>query len=407
MNCIKKTSLSICSLLLAGSIFSQTTTTPPIAHSKPGINISLWKNISTQHDDTTRNTIFNLGLYSSINRLNGLGINILGTTIRQEANGMAVSGIFNVAQGNARGLQLAGITNINGNDFSGISVSGLVNLTSYQMKGLLLSGLTNITGNYSRGAVLGGLLNFCGEEAAGFHLAGLADISNTDFSGASLSGFINVAGNNLHGLQIAGITSIAANHMTGVQISGLGNIAGGKVCGLQLSPINIATDAKGLQIGVVNYYKNNFDGLQLGLVNANPHTRIQLMLFGGNTSKLNMGIRFKNQLFYTILGGGTHYLDFSDKFSASCFYRAGLSLPLCQRFSISGDLGYQHIETFKNESSTVPARLYALQARINLEYNVTERFGIFCTGGYGISRPYTQNRNFDKGLIWEGGIILF
>lgn len=109
-----------------------------------------------------------------------------------------------------------------------------------------------------------------------------------------------------------------------------------------------------------------------------------------------MGVRFKNQLFYTILGGGTHYLDFSDKFSASCFYRAGLSLPLCQRFSISGDLGYQHIETFKNESNTVPARLYALQARINLEYNITERFGIFCTGGYGISRPYTQTGTSTK-----------
>ena len=51
------------------------------------------------------------------------------------------------------------------------------------------------------------------------------------------------------------------------------------------------------------------------------------MLFGGNTTKLNVGARFKNKLFYTILGGGTHYLDFSDKFSASLFYRAGLELP--------------------------------------------------------------------------------
>ena len=73
------------------------------------------------------------------------------------------------------------------------------------------------------------------------------------------------------------------------------------------------------------------------------------MLFGGNATKLNVGARFKNNLFYTILGSGTHYLDFSDKFSASLFYRAGLELPLYKQLFISGDLGFQHIENFKNK----------------------------------------------------------
>ena len=68
---------------------------------------------------------------------------------------------------------------------------------------------------------------------------------------------------------------------------------------------------------------------------------------------------FKNRLFYTILGGGTHYLDFGDKFSAALFYRAGLELPLYKQLFISGDLGYQHIETFKNKDYGIPARLYA------------------------------------------------
>ena len=71
------------------------------------------------------------------------------------------------------------------------------------------------------------------------------------------------------------------------------------------------------------------------------------MFFGGNATKLNVGARFKNKLFYTILGGGTHYLDFSDKFSASLFYRAGLELPLYKQLFISGDLGFQHIENFR------------------------------------------------------------
>ena len=105
------------------------------------------------------------------------------------------------------------------------------------------------------------------------------------------------------------------------------------------------------------------------------------MFFGGNATKLNVGARFKNRLFYTILGGGTHYLDFGDKFSAALFYRAGLELPLYKQLFISGDLGYQHIETFKNKDYGIPARLYALQARVNLEYHLTERCGIFIPGG--------------------------
>mgnify|MGYP000585666041 FL=1 len=37
------------------------------------------------------------------------------------------------------------------------------------------------------------------------------------------------------------------------------------------------------------------------------------MLFGGNTSKMNAAVRFKNRTTYTLLGIGTHYLDLNDK----------------------------------------------------------------------------------------------
>ena len=84
--------------------------------------------------------------------------------------------------------------------------------------------------------------------------------------------------------------------------------------GVQLGLFNFASKAKGLQIGLFNYHKEDMKGLQLGLVNANPQTKVQLMVFGGNSTKINVGARFKNKLFYTILGGGTHYLDFDDKF---------------------------------------------------------------------------------------------
>ena len=82
-----------------------------------------------------------------------------------------------------------------------------------------------------------------------------------------------------------------------------------------------------------------------------------------------------------------------------------LIFPLA--LSISGDLGYQHIEAFDNKDEVIPKRLYALQARANLEYQFTRKFGIFATGGYGLTRFYNKSSNYDKGAIIEAGIVLF
>ena len=335
-----------------------------------GINLSVWKGISTQPADSAQTTYFNLGILSTMNRLNGVGFNAFGSVIGGNMNGIQFSGLANIVGGSMRGVQLSGISNINGNNMVGLSATGLVNIAGNQSKGVLLSGMTNISGDNTSGVMASGIMNISGDGASGVHLAGLANITGATFNGVTAGGLLNVIGEHLNGVQISGFANIVASRMNGVQI-GLGNYA---------------TKAKGVQIGLVNYYKNEMKGFQLGLVNANPDTKVQMLIFGGNATKINIGARFKNKLFYTIIGAGTHYLDFSDKFSATLFYRGGIWLPLCKDLTISGDLGYQHIETFKNKDYGIPARLYGLQARLNLEYQITKKFGIFASGGYGGSR---------------------
>lgn len=357
-----------------------------------GINLSVWKGISTQPAaDSAQTTYFNLGLLSTMNRLNGVGFNAFGSVIGGNMNGIQFSGLANMIGGSMRGVQLSGISNINGNNMVGLSATGLVNIAGNQSKGVLLSGMTSISGDNTSGVMASGIMNISGDGASGVHLAGLANITGATFNGVTAGGLLNVIGEHLNGVQISGLANIVVSRMNGVQI-GLGNYA---------------TKAKGVQIGLVNYYKNEMKGFQLGLVNANPDTRVQMMLFGGNATKINIGARFKNKLFYTIIGAGTHYLDFSDKFSAALFYRGGIWLPLCKDLTISGDLGYQHIETFKNKDHGIPARLYGLQARLNLEYQITKKFGIFASGGYGGSRYYNKDITYDKGVIAEAGIVLF
>ena len=315
----------------------------PAQNKSAGINISIWKDICTQPHDSTQTTYVNIGLLSTLNRLNGVGINALGSVVHGDMNGVQITGLANLAGGTMRGVQIAGVSNISGDNTIGLSTAGLVNITGQSYNGMVTSGL------------------------------------------------LNVVGEDMNGLQIAGIANITARKLNGLQIA---------LC-------NYATKARGLQIGLVNYYREDMKGLQLGLVNANPDTKVQMMLYGGNSTAANIGVRFKNQLFYTILGVGSMYQDLNDKFSASASYRAGISFPVYKGLSISGDLGYQHIEAFDNKDEVIPKRLYALQARANLEYQFTPKFGIFATGGYGLTRFYNKSSNYDKGVIIEAGIVLF
>lgn len=340
----------------------------------PGINLSLWKGLSTQRADTVRSTLLNVGIASVVGNLHGLGINALG--------GVTIN--------NAYGLQLAGITQVAGDSMCGLSLSGLVGIVGDDAQGLMASGLLSIAGGQMQGVSVGGLMNISGNDAQGFQLGGLAAITGNDMQGVSVGGLINVATDRAEGLQAASLL----------------NVAGDSLAGAQVGLVNVAVNGRGLQIGLVNYCHHRFKGIQLGLINANRFTRYQLMLYGGNHTKLNAALRVMNRRLYTIVGVGAPYLKFSDRFSGSLFYRAGLSCPLGTKVRVSGDLGYQHIELFKNRSKGFPKRLYALQGRVNAEYHLNSRYGVFGSVGYGYDRHYGKNATFDHGVIVEGGIVL-
>ena len=95
-----------------------------------GINLSIWKGISTQPLDSTQTSYLNLGIFSTMNRLNGVGINALGSVARKDMNGIQLSGLSSLTGGSMRGMQLSGICNVNGNNMAGMSASGLIDVTS-------------------------------------------------------------------------------------------------------------------------------------------------------------------------------------------------------------------------------------------------------------------------------------
>lgn len=394
-----------CRLALTGLLISCTL---QAQNKSAGINLSLAPKVATQPYDSLQTTYLNIGFTSKMNQLRGISMNVVGSRVIEDAKGIQLSGFYNQIDGNIQGLQFSGFANINGEDMRGVSVTSLVNIAGRNAKGIQVSGLANITGDTNHGISMSGLINLTGSTTKGWQIGGLASITGEQLSGLMTSGALNVVGGNMSGIQMAGLGNITGGTMRGLQLSGLGNVVGVHMIGLQLAPMNYTTNGSGLQIGLLNYYKENFDGFQLGLVNANPDTRVQLMVYGGNNTKGNVAARFKNELFYTILGVGGGYRDL-DKFTFSTSYRAGLELPLYRKLYISGDLGYQNIFLINNKDKEagIPGEVYELAARLNLEYKFTKKFTIFATGGYGTTRYYSKSKTFDKGAIFEGGIVLF
>ena len=236
--------------------------------------------------------------------------------------------------------------------------------------------------------------------------------------GLQLSGFSNVSAEGFRGLQLSGINNITRGMDCGTQLSGILNVSTGMHRGLQLGAINYADSLNGAQIGVFNVARKRPKGWQvgvvnlsydsighkIGLVNVNPMTKIDFMLYGGSSTKVNLAARYRNKSTYSILGVGTHFMGLDSKFSGALFYRLGQYFQLSPKWSLSGDLGYYHVETFSKNSSDAPERLYSLQARINADYQISKRVGAFASVGWGLTRYYDRNETYRNRPLFEIGL---
>ena len=383
-----------------------------------GINLSLWNKVSTQPILPNQKTYFNLGLVSVNNMLNGLSVNLISNQVDGTANGVQVVGLLNVVDESLNGIQVSGLANVTGEYSNGISVTGLaniigesqhgiaaaglLNMIGIDSKGLAIAGLGNMSGYNTQGLAIGGVFNFIGTDLDGVALAGLLNLSKT-VRGVNIAGLANIS-NNTKGLSIAPV-NVNTDNFHGLQL-GVANINTNKHRGVQLGIMNIGAAHRGLQMGLINYYSESLKGFQFGLINLNRDTKISMLAYGGNRTKMNLAARFKNDLFYNIIGVGTPVLKFKDKFSGSINYRSGMYYALCKNLEISGDLGFQHVNTFKNKdkSEGIPKRMYSLQARANIEVLFNDHWSLIATGGYETMRWYSKSKTYRKGALVELGL---
>ena len=246
----------------------------------------------------------------------------------------------------------------------------------------------------------------------------ISSVATDGGHGLQLSGVTNASAYRFNGLQLSTLSNITNGMRRGMQLSGVLNVSEAMMGGWQLGTINYADSLNGAQIGVFNIARKRPKGWQIGiinlsydsvghkigLVNVNPMTKIDLMLYGGSSTKANFAVRYRNKSTYNILGVGTHFMGLDSKFSGAVFYRLGQYVQLSPKWSLSGDLGFYHVETFEKNSNDKPERLYSLQARINADYQINKTLGAFASVGWGITRYYDRNETYRNRPLVELGL---
>ncbi|GJG36429.1 DUF3943 domain-containing protein [Prevotella lacticifex] len=310
----------------------------------------------------------NVGLWTAVDTLRGLQLGLFKSGTSQRMSGVSIGGIFNGHLGSVSGVQAALGTN----------------LTVGMFKGLQL-GSFNVAG-YQHGLQVGMLSNLSAHPLYGVQIAALTNVTKGMRGGVQV-GMLNINSGDQRGFQF-----------------GTYNYAD-TLCGFQLGIINVTDRSpKGYQIGILNMTNEN-DSRHLGLININPRTRIQLMAYSGNYNKLSVGVRFRNRSTYYIVGLNSFYSGFGVKnYSGGIGYRIGQYFNLSPKFSLSGDIGYSHIETFQDETATRPERMYSLEWRINADWQINKYLGAFVSGGYGQTRWYNHHRRFNSKPIVEAGL---
>ena len=259
----------------------------------------------------------------------------------------------------------------------GVQIGAFSSVVRQQMRGVSLAGIIYSVGDDMRGVQISGVSNVV-KGGNGVQLSLFNNVSSSPFRGVQLSGLSNVSMGMKRGLQIAA-ANVSSSYMRGLQLGGY-NYAD-TLNGSQVGLFNVClSHPRGVQIGIINYSRDTV-AHKIGLVNVNPKTRIDYMFYGGSATKANLAIRFRNRSTYNILGIGTHYFGLAEKFSGALFYRIGQYFQLSPKFSLSGDLGFYHVESFQEHSQDKPERLYSLQARINADYQLGRYTSAFASVG--------------------------
>jgi len=372
--------LAVILLAVNSSLFSQGKDLP--------VNLSVIYPVSI-NTSKSDNVNFNIGIIgSNINSLKGFGVN----------------GIYSVLEG----------------DLNGVQINGVYSETRKKLKGAQLSVGINALTEGGRGLMLGGIGNIVFDDFSGIQLSGISNLAFESVRGFQIAGLYNMAGKDVNIMQFGLAGNVTGMKMKGLQVSGLFNLAGISNKGMQVSSINITKSQNGVQFGFVNACDNN-EGLQfgilnvvgkkqngttIGLLNAFPDTKVQLLIGGGNFAYATIGARFKTNGIYTSLVMGAPVAISNTTKSILFNYNFGYSFDL-KYLNINTDLGFTHIANESNQVENKSSKnQFGITIKAGLEKQILSKLGIFVNGGFLYLADSYNSPSFSNKFVIEGGFTL-
>ena len=224
-----------------------------------GINLGVW---DFHKPAVERMRGIDLGLKNRVVEGRGLSLGLIGIEGEVELRGVHVSGLGTVSEGDIGGLGLGGLAVVAGEDLYGIHAGGLAVVSQGEQRGLTLGGLAVVSQEAQSGIQVGGLAVVSQGAQRGLGLGGLAVVSQEDQLGIRAGGLAVVSGANLSGLSMAGLACVSGADLRGVALSGIATIAVGDIDGV--AGALLSTHSRNLD-GVAFSGYNRIDGHQTGL----------------------------------------------------------------------------------------------------------------------------------------------
>jgi len=281
-----------------------------------GINITIWSPYEPARG-VVNGVAIGLPL-TGAREINGVGVGIFGVGTDENFTGVGIGGLGIGGGGNLRGIMIGGLGAGGGGNLTGLSIGGLGIGTGGNVEGISIGGFGAGAGGNVTGLQIGGFGVGSGGNVTGITLAGFGAGAGGNVKGFTFGGIGAGAGGDITGITIAGIGAGSGSTLRGLAIAGGGvgaprirgiviaaaagglDVEGGILApayfkiekggrvrgitvsafnhikgdqhGLSLGVVNYAWEARGWQVGLLNYIRDNPSGLKL-LPLLNHHWR--------------------------------------------------------------------------------------------------------------------------------------
>ena len=267
-----------------------------------GINVTAWM---PKDEDAMSGTVSGLALgvplAAGSGSIHGVGIGVFGVGARRNLYGINAGGLGVGAGGNVKGINVGGLGVGSGGSLWGINIGGLGVGSGGRVTGLNVGGLGVGAGGNLSGINVGGLGIGAAGKVSGINVAGLGIGSGGGVSGITMALVGVGAGSRVNGITVAGIGVGAGEAVSGLTVAGIG-VGSPTVRGIVVSPAaggnnlkgfmivpaylrvgdpkNTDSDhdgpaavMKGVSISAFNHIMGTFNGVSIGIFNYAYHQR--------------------------------------------------------------------------------------------------------------------------------------